>query len=110
MGSGTPKDAGAAVDLLFYLTAAKFAEEINSVESGVPPRKSAGNSPYILDPHIKPFFDSISYAWSVPNHPNYTKIRDVIAAEIGNAYSQAKSVPAALDDAARAAQDLLRQG
>jgi ABC-type glycerol-3-phosphate transport system substrate-binding protein len=110
MGSSTPKDAGAAVDLLFYLTAAKFAEEINRVESGVPPRKSAGSSPYIVDPRIKPFFDSISYAWSVPNHPSYTKIRDVIAAEIGNAYSQAKSVPAALDDATRAAQDLLSQG
>lgn len=109
MVSSRPKDAGAAVDFLYHLTAAKYAEEINSVQSGVPPRKSAGTSPSIQDPPIKPFFDAIPYAWSVPNHPSNTHIRDVLSTEIGNAYAQTKSVPAALDDAARAAQELLIQ-
>ena len=109
MGSSKPKDATAAVDFLLYLTAAKNTVEINSVQSGVPPRISAGNSPYIQDPLIKPFYDAVQYAWGVPNHPSYTKIRDLITTEIGNAYAQTKSVPAALDDAARGAQDLLNK-
>jgi ABC-type glycerol-3-phosphate transport system substrate-binding protein len=107
MASNKPKDATAAVEFLLYLTAAKFADEINSIQDGVPPRKSAANSPYIQDPLIKPMYEAVQYGWSVPNHPYYTQIRDLIAAEIRNACAQAKSVQAALDDAARGAEDYL---
>lgn len=109
MASSKPKDATAAVDFMLYLTAARFADEINSIQDGVPPRKSAANSPYIQDPLIKPMYDAVQYGWSAPNHPYYTQIRDLIAAEINNAYAQTKSVPAALDDAARGAQDYLNR-
>ena len=109
MVSSKPKDVTGAVDFMLYLTAARHADEINSVESGVPPRKSAGNSPYIQDPLIKTMYDAVQYAWSVPNHAYYTEIRDVITAEITNAVSQKKSVQAALEDASRGAQDYLNR-
>jgi ABC-type glycerol-3-phosphate transport system substrate-binding protein len=109
MVSNKPKDATAAIDFMLYLTAAKFADEINSIQDGVPPRKSAANSPYIQDPLIKPMYEALQYGWSVPNHPYYTQIRDIIAGEVKNAFAQTKSVPAALDDAARAAQDYLNK-
>jgi len=109
MASNAPKDAGAAVDFLLYLTAAKFADEITSVQNSVPPRKSAGTSDYVKDPLIKTFFDAVAYAWSYPNHPYYTDIRDVIEAGVEAAIKQDKSVQAALDDAARGTQDLLNK-
>jgi ABC-type glycerol-3-phosphate transport system substrate-binding protein len=109
MASSTPKDAPAAVAFMLYLTAAKFADEINGIQDGVPPRKSAANTPYIQDPLIKPMYEAVQYGWSVPNHPYYTQIRDLIATEIRDAYAQTKSVPAALDDAARGAQDYLNR-
>jgi multiple sugar transport system substrate-binding protein len=107
MVSSKPKEATAAVDFMLYLTAARFADEINSVQSGVPPRKSAANSPYLQDPLIKTMYEAVQYAWSVPNHPYYTEIRGVITAEIRDAVAQTKGVQAALDDAARGAQDYL---
>jgi ABC-type glycerol-3-phosphate transport system substrate-binding protein len=107
MASNAPKDATAAVDFLLYLTSAKFADEITSVQNSVPPRKSANTSDYVKDPLIKTFYDAVAYAWSYPNHPYYTDIRDVIQAGVEAAIKQQKGVQAALDDAARGVQDLL---
>ncbi len=95
------------MDFLLYLTAAKHAEEINSVQNAVPPRRSARDLPYVKDPLIKTFYDAIAYGWSYPNHPYYTEIRDVITAQIDAAMKQEKSVAAALDDAARGVQEYL---
>ncbi len=107
MASRQPKDPDSAVDFLLYLTAAKHAEEINSVQNAVPPRRSARDLPYVKDPLIKTFYDAIAYGWSYPNHPYYTEIRDVITAQIDAAMKQEKSVAAALDDAARGVQEYL---
>lgn len=109
MVSNRPKDAAAAVDFLLYLTAARFADEISSVESGVSPRKSAANSPYLRGPLIKTMYEAVEYAWSLPNHAYYTEIRGVLTAEIRNAVAQTKGVQAALDDAARGAQEFLNR-
>jgi multiple sugar transport system substrate-binding protein len=109
MVSSKPKDATEAVSFLLYLTAARFADEISSVESGVSPRKSASSSPYLRDPLIKTMYEAIAYAWTVPNHVYYTEIRDVIAAAVIAAVARTKSVEAALMDAARSAQDLLNK-
>jgi maltose-binding protein MalE len=109
MVSSKPKDATEAVSFLLYLTAAKFADEISSVESGVSPRKSASSSPYLQDPLIKTMYSAIEYAWAVPNHVYYTEIRDVIVAAVQAAVARTKSVDAALMDASRGAQDLLNK-
>jgi|DewCreStandDraft_5_1066085.scaffolds.fasta_scaffold00532_30 multiple sugar transport system substrate-binding protein len=107
MASSKPKDALMVVDFILFLTAARHADEICSIQSAIPPRKSAGFSPYVQDPLIKTFYDAVQYSWSYPNHPYYTEIRDLIAAEIGAAMSLQKSIRAALDEAARAAQEYL---
>ena len=52
-------------------------------------------------------YEAVEYAWSVPNHAYYTEIRSVITAEVRNAVAQTKGVQAALNDAARAAQELV---
>ena len=107
MAASTAKDAASAVDLLLYLTAGKHADEINSIQNAVPPRKSAGKSPYVSDPLIKPFYDAVAYGWSVPNHGFYTEIREVIVREIDAAMKVEKSVQVALDEAARGVQEYL---
>ena len=107
MASNRPKDAAAAVDFMLYLTAAKHADEINSVQNAVPPRKSAGTSPYVQDPLVKVFYEAVPYGWSYPNHAYYTEIRDAIVPEIEAAMKLEKGVQAALEDAARAAQEYL---
>ncbi|HEX2185088.1 MAG TPA: extracellular solute-binding protein [Chloroflexota bacterium] len=107
MASNKPKDADAAVDFMVYLTAARHAEEINSVQNAVPPRKSARDLPYVMDPLIKTFYDAVGYGWTYPNHAHYTEIRDVIVKEIEPAMKLEKSVQAALDDAARGVQEYL---
>lgn len=105
--SGKPKDAPAAVDFMIYLTAAKHADEINSVRNNVPPRKSAAAGPYVSDPLIKTFYDAQAHGWTYPNHAYYTEIRDLIDAELIAALKQTKGVPAALEDASRGAQEYL---
>ena len=50
MVNSKPKDTNAAVDLMLYLTAAKHADDITSIQNAVPPRKSAATSPYVTDP------------------------------------------------------------
>jgi ABC-type glycerol-3-phosphate transport system substrate-binding protein len=107
LASNKPRDADAAVDFILYLTAARHAEEINSVQNAVPPRRSARELPYVKDPLIKTFYDAVAYGWTYPNHAYYTEIRDVIVKEIDATMKLEKSVPAALDDAARGGQEYL---
>jgi multiple sugar transport system substrate-binding protein len=107
MASNAPKDPATAVDLLLYLTAAKHADAINSIQNAVPPRKSAGSSDYVKQPLIKPFYDAIVGGWTYPNHGYYTEIRDVITDEVIAALQQAKGVEAALDTATRGVQEYL---
>jgi multiple sugar transport system substrate-binding protein len=109
MANSKPKDVGTSVDLLLYLTAAKHADEITSIQNAVPPRKSAATSPYVTDPLIKTFYDAVSHAWAYPNHAFYTDIREVIVKEVEAAIKQEKSVQAALDDAARLTQEFLNR-
>ena len=40
MVNSKPKDTDGAVDLMLYLTAAKHADDITSIQNAVPPRKS----------------------------------------------------------------------
>jgi len=107
MVNSKPKDTGTSVDLMLYLTAGKHADDINSIQNAVPPRKSAATSPYVTDPLIKTFYDAVAHAWAYPNHAYYTEIREVIVMEVAAAIKQEKSVQAALDDATRGIQDHL---
>ncbi len=107
MVNSKPKDTGTSVDLMLYLTAGKHADDINSIQNAVPPRKSAATSPYVTDPLIKTFYDAVAHAWAYPNHAYYTEIREVIVTEVAAAIKQEKSVQAALDDATRGIQDYL---
>jgi len=109
MVNSKPKDVDTSVDLMLYLTAAKHADDITSIQNAVPPRKSAATSPYVSDPLIKTFYDAVPYAWAYPNHALYTDIREVIVAELEQAIKQTKSVQAALDDAVRGSQELLNR-
>ncbi|HXI16482.1 MAG TPA: extracellular solute-binding protein [Chloroflexota bacterium] len=107
MVTSKPKDVNTSVDLMLYLTAAKHADDITSVQNAVPPRKSGATSPYVTDPLIKTFYDAVSHAWAYPNHAFYTEMREVIVKEVAAAIKQEKSVQAALDDATRGTQDYL---
>lgn len=107
MVNSKPRDVNGSVDLMLYLTAAKHADDITSVQNAVPPRKSGATSPYVTDPLIKTFYDAVSHAWAYPNHALYTDIREVIVREVAAAIKQEKGVQAALDDAARGTQEYL---
>jgi maltose-binding protein MalE len=107
MVNSKPKDPNTSVDLMLYLTAAKHADDITSIQNAVPPRKSAATSPYVTDPLIKTFYDAVAHAWAYPNHAYYTDIREVIVKEVEAAIKQEKGVQAALDDAARGTQEYL---
>jgi multiple sugar transport system substrate-binding protein len=109
MAHSKPKDPGSAADFLVYLTAAKHAEDINSVQNAVPPRKSAKDLAYVKEPLIKTFYDAVAYGWTYPTHPAYTEIRELIVKEIDAAMKQEKSVPAALEDAQRLVQEQLNK-
>jgi multiple sugar transport system substrate-binding protein len=109
MVNSKPKDVDASVDLMLYLTAAKHADDITSIQNAVPPRKSAASSPYVSDPLIKTFYDAVGHAWAYPNHAFYTEIREVIVKEVEAAIKQEKSAQAALDDAVRGTQEYLNR-
>lgn len=109
MANSKPKDVSTSVDLLLYLTAAKHADDITSVQNAVPPRRSASASAYVTDPLIKTFYDAAAHAWAYPNHAFYTDIREVIVKEVAAAIAQEKGVQAALDDAARGTQEYLNR-
>ena len=47
MANSKPKDVDPAADLMVYLTAAKHADDITSIQNAVPARKSAASSPYV---------------------------------------------------------------
>jgi ABC-type glycerol-3-phosphate transport system substrate-binding protein len=109
MVNSKPKDTPTSVDLMLYLTAAKHADDITSIQNAVPPRKSAATSPYVSDPLIKVFYDAVPYAWAYPNHAYYTDIREEIVKGVEAAIKQEKSVQAALDDSARLVQEWLNK-
>jgi ABC-type glycerol-3-phosphate transport system substrate-binding protein len=107
MAASKPKDTAAAVDFMLYLTAGKHADEINGVQNSVPPRRSAAASAYVTQPLIKPFYEAVQHGWAVPNHPFYTQARDAIVEHLTAAVKLEKGVQAALEDAARGAQEFL---
>jgi ABC-type glycerol-3-phosphate transport system substrate-binding protein len=109
MVNSKPKDTGTSVDVMLYLTAAKHADDITSIQNAVPPRKSGATSPYVSDPLIKTFYDAVPYAWAYPNHAYYTDIREEIVKGVEAAIKQEKSVQVALDDSARLTQEWLNK-
>ena len=80
---------------------------IAEATSTVPARKSAERSPYLQAPNLRAGFESLQYAWTVPQHPKYAEIRAKLIEVTRQAMQQQRSVREALSDAAAYANGLL---
>ena len=110
MASKGTKDADAAAELIAFLTGPDLTLAIAEAMAAVPARKSVDKAPYLQNAVMRPFYESLQYGWSVPQHPRHREIETKLIEVIGDATQQGKSVPQALADAAAFANGLLAGG
>jgi maltose-binding protein MalE len=101
------RDVDAALDLVSYLTGYDMSLAVAQSQYTVPGRKSTEKEPYLDDPLLRPFYESLQYGWAVPQHPQYGKIRLKLVEVIRDAMQQKRSVKEALADAAAYSNALL---
>jgi multiple sugar transport system substrate-binding protein len=101
------RDVDAALDLVSYLTGYDMSLAVAQSQYTVPGRKSTEKEPYLEDPLLRPFYESLQYGWVVPQHPQYGKIRLKLVEVIRDAMQQKRGVKEALADAAAYANALL---
>lgn len=75
MAAKGTKDTDATLDLVTYLTGLEHTLALAEATTTVPARKSAEKAPYVQNPLLRPFYESLRHGWSVPQHPKYTQIR-----------------------------------
>ncbi|MDQ3702167.1 MAG: extracellular solute-binding protein, partial [Chloroflexota bacterium] len=107
MAAKGTKDTDATLDLVTYLTGLEHTLALAEATTTVPARKSAEKAPYLQNPLLRPFYESLQYGWSVPQHPKYAQIRAKVIEATREAMQQQKGVGAALTDAGSYANALL---
>ncbi|HEV2125447.1 MAG TPA: hypothetical protein VGW38_22075, partial [Chloroflexota bacterium] len=104
------QDVDASLDLAMFLTNQEVALAVAESQSTVPAHKSSEKSPYVQQPLVRPFYDSLQYGWSVPQHPKYAEIRTKLIEVTRAAMKQERTVKEALADAAAFSNNLLASG
>lgn len=100
-------DVDASLELVSYLTGYDVSLAVAQSQYTVPGRKSTEKEPYLQDPLLRPFYESLQSGWVVPQHPQYGKIRLKLVEVIRDAMQQRRSVKEALADAAAYSNALL---
>ena len=101
------KEVDAALDLTMFLTNQEVGLAVAESQSAPPPHKSSDKLPYVQQALVRPFYDSLQYGWSVPQHPQYALIRTKLIEVTKEAMQQTKAVRDALGEAAVYANGLL---
>ncbi|MBB6097505.1 ABC-type glycerol-3-phosphate transport system substrate-binding protein [Deinobacterium chartae] len=101
-------DSAAAKAFLDYLIQPATLKKINLGAGYFPPRKSVGKL-HDNDPVLSRLEDSVQYAIPGEVHPLSRQVMSVLAPELQAAILGKKTPKQALDDAARAANDLIRR-
>ncbi|MBI3974186.1 MAG: hypothetical protein HY332_23150 [Chloroflexi bacterium] len=90
-----------------FLTGPEHTLALSEATTTVPARKSLSKASYLQDVVLRPYYESLQYGWSVPQHPRHREIETKLIEVIGEATQQKKSVQQALGDAAAFANGLL---
>jgi multiple sugar transport system substrate-binding protein len=75
LANKSTKASDEALDLLTYLSGLEHTMAIAEATTTVPARKSAEKSPLLQDPLLRPFYEALANARSVPQHPHFEQIR-----------------------------------
>ncbi|HEX2184760.1 MAG TPA: extracellular solute-binding protein [Chloroflexota bacterium] len=110
MASKTTRDVEATVELIAFLVGPQHLLALAEATTTVPARKSLDKAPYLQDPLLRPFYESLQYGWSVPQHPRHREIETKLIEMVSDATQQKKGVQQALGDAAAFANALLASG
>lgn len=110
MASKATRDVDATIELIAFLVNPEHLLALSEATTTVPARKSLDKAPYLQDPVLRPFYESLQHGWSVPQHPRHREIETKLIEMVGEATQQKKSVQQALADAAVFANALLAGG
>jgi ABC-type glycerol-3-phosphate transport system substrate-binding protein len=93
------KDSGApeeAIDRLLYLSGLEHSLAVAEATLTTPSRKSADKSALVQDPTLRPFYEALATAWSVPQHQKFEFVRRKVVELQAAALKQEKSVKEAV--------------
>jgi ABC-type glycerol-3-phosphate transport system substrate-binding protein len=85
-----------AIDLLLYLSGLEHSLAVAEATLTTPSRKSADKSPLVQDPVLRPFYEALATAWSVPQHQKFEFVRRKVVELQSAALKQEKSVKEAV--------------
>jgi ABC-type glycerol-3-phosphate transport system substrate-binding protein len=85
-----------SIDLLLYLAGLEHSLAVAEATQTTPSRKSADKSPLVQDPVLRPFYEALAIAWSVPQHPKFEFVRRKVVELQAAALKQEKSVKEAV--------------
>jgi ABC-type glycerol-3-phosphate transport system substrate-binding protein len=110
MASKATKIPDEAVDVLLFLTSPDHNLAIGEATYTVVSRKSQDKSSVAQDPVMRPYYEALEKAWSLPQVTEIDDIRNNIRAQLVEALEQKKSVKEALSNMAAYANTKLAGG
>ena len=85
-----------AVEVLLFLTTPEHNLAIGEATYTVVSRKSQDKTAVAQDPVLRPYYEALEKAWSLPQITEIDDIRNNVRAQLGEALEQKKSVKEAL--------------
>jgi multiple sugar transport system substrate-binding protein len=107
MASKATRDVAATVELIAFLVSPEHLLALAEATTTVPARKGLDKAPYLQDAVLRPFYESLQYGWSVPQHPRHREIETKLIEMVSEATQLRKGVQQALADGAAFANALL---
>lgn len=96
MANRATKVPDEAVDMLLFLSSPEHNVAIGEATYTVVSRKSLDKSAIAQDTIMRPYFEALEKAWSLPQHPQIDTIRNTIRTQFADALDQKRSVKEAL--------------
>jgi multiple sugar transport system substrate-binding protein len=92
------KAADESIDLLLYLSGLEHTTAVAEATQTTPARKAADKSPLVQEPVLRPFYEALAAAWSVPQHQRFEFVRRKVVELQTAALKQEKSVKEAVGE------------
>ena len=96
MANKATKTPDAAVEVLLFLTTPEHNLAIGEATYTVVSRKSQDKSTVAQDPVLRPYYEALDKAWSLPQITEIDDIRNNVRTQMTDAIDQKKSVKEAL--------------
>lgn len=99
----------AVADYLRFLTSDENMLAWNELSGRTPVKKSLGDSEQLQTPAMKGFVDALQYCYSLPEHPGFSEVQNIVGEAYQNTIANGMSIDEASENAAKQVQEVINK-